>query len=187
MRIIGLDIASTTGCALYDTDKPVSAIEAWSFRLQGHRHEQKAANTGPEMVRIIRQYKPHFIAVEAPLKNIIQHKKQRSDLGGEHTEATINPASVILPNQLVGAALAVIAAYRLPWVIISELSWRKQFLGFSRQRGWGRDDYKRACRTRCDQLKIVCTNNDQADAVGVAFAAPSTDVFKQVRNQREAA
>lgn len=186
MIILGLDIATVTGAAMYPTDKPISAIEAWSFKVTGDRHEEKAASMGLEMVRIIRDRQPDLIAIEEPLKNIVQHKKQRNDLVGEHTESTLNPASVILPNQLVGAALAIINAYRIPWVVIHQQSWRRQFLGFARKKGWRRDDYKRACRTRCDQLKIVCTNNDQADAVGVAFAAPATDIFKHVRNQMEA-
>jgi hypothetical protein len=185
--ILGLDIASVTGFCWYDTTKDLSAMEPGSFKLQGESHEQKAADMGLRMVKMIKTRKPDFIAIEAPLKNVKTYTKTTQTLIGEQEESTMNPAAVILPNQLAGAVLAVVGAYQIPWHAITEGTWRKQWLGFGRQRGWDRKMWKKAVREKCDQLGIVVTNDDQADAVGVSFAAPASETYRMVvaRHERQ--
>lgn len=178
--ILGIDIATTTGCALYDPAKNISAIDAWSFKVKGESHEQKAYDMGLRIIEILKEKRPTFVALEAPKKNLITHRKTVQTLVGDHDEAAMNPASVILPNQLTGAVLAVLAGFGLPFCTIPDSTWRKQFLGFGRKPGWQSADWKRASRDRCDQLGVHVTNNDQSDAVGVAFAAPSHEAFKMM-------
>ena len=95
--------------------------------------------------------------------------------------------AVISSNQMVGACSAIIGAYGIPFECIAPVSWRAQFLGFGRRPGWQRKDWKKAVRERCQQLKITVTNDDMADAVGVAFAAKACQTLKLLEARRAAA
>lgn len=187
MLILGCDIATVSGFALFDTRKDVSAIEAWSVQVKGNCHEAKAAQLGWVLHQIVRDKKPDLIAVEQPLKNIKQYDKIKTDLAGTHKSKTVSPSTVILPNQLAGAVMGIIGAMGKPWVTIPPETWRATFLGFGRKKGWSRDDWKRAARKQCQMEGIAVTNNDQSDAVGVAIAARATDIYRQVRNQLQEA
>lgn len=181
MLILGLDIATTTGFAWYDTEASLSAIKAGSFRIGGEGFEQRAGEMGAIMIRMMREQRPDFVAMEQPTRNVMQHRRQGHDLAGEHDELTINAGTSLLLNQLTGAAAAIIRGYRIPFDVIAPTSWRKQFLGFGKRPGWQRKDWKRAARDRCAQLKITVTNDDQADAVGIAFAGAGLQTFKMMQ------
>jgi hypothetical protein len=187
VRVLGLDIATTTGAAIYDTTADLSAIKPWSFKVAGDLPEEKAGNIGVEMVSILRRERPDMVIIEMPMRVAIQHEKQQADLLGERKTSTINPMSIILPNQLIGAVMGVTFAFGVGWHIITAEQWRKQFLGFGRQKGWDRAAWKKAARERCEMLNIRVTNNDQSDAVGIAFSAPSTDTFRMIQTRRDAA
>ena len=187
MLILGLDIATTTGFAWYDTEASLAAIRPGSFKIGGEGFEHRAGEMGAAMVTMLRQQKPDFIVIEQPTRNVMQHRKQGSDLAGQHDEMTINAGTSLLLNQLTGAAAAIIRAYGIPFDVIASTTWRKQFLGFGTHKGWQRKDWKRATRERCQQLRINVTNDDQADAVGVAFAGAATQAFKMLQNQARAA
>jgi Holliday junction resolvasome RuvABC endonuclease subunit len=94
---------------------------------------------------------------------------------------------VISSNQMVGALSAIVGAYQIPFETIAPVSWRKQFLGFGTRPGWQRKDWKKAVRDRCAHLKITVTNDDMADAAGIAFAGASMQTFKMMQNQARAA
>ena len=171
MIILALDIATKTGWAVYDTSKPPSAIRVGVIATSGETHEQKAALLAQKLVDLIKAEKPQVVWIEEPVRNVMPQKRVRKDAFGEHEESTINAGTALLVNQLTGAAIAIVAGMRLPWGTVASGTWRKTFLGFGRQRGWTRKDWKNAAREKCGQLGIVVTNDDQADAVGVAFAA----------------
>lgn len=63
---------------------------------------------------------------------------------------------------------------------IAPVSWRKQFLGFGTRPGRQRKDWKKAVRDRCAQMRISITNDDVADAVGIAFAGAGCHSFKML-------
>lgn len=52
------------------------------------------------------------------MRNVVTFKKKRQDVGGEGKEQTINPNALQL-SSLAGAAVAIIAAYRIPWETVS--------------------------------------------------------------------
>lgn len=184
MIVIGLDIATTTGFALYDTERDPSTIKAWSTKLKGESSEENAGLLAIELVKVIREHKPRMFMIETPLKMVTSFaKKPKANLfgGGDGAEEkTINPAAVIVPNQLTGAAIGIIFAYQLGWQMISSAAWRKQFLGYGRQKGWQRADWKKAARERCNMIGVKVTNDDQGDAVGVAFSAPASQTFRLI-------
>lgn len=183
ITIMSLDIATVTGVALWRIRDHESAIRTFSVKVTGGSHEEKAVNAGPIFRELFREHRPHFISLEAPRKDVQQHEKVEKQFSlptGEQRqpEMTINPASVILPNQLTGAILGQIGICKLPWCTIPELTWRKSFLGFARKKGWSRPDYKKAARQRCELLGVNVTNDDMADAVGVLWATQADGIFQ---------
>jgi len=190
ITIMALDVATNTGVAWWNIRSHHSAIQTRTIKLKSETHEQKAAEAGRLFRELLREVRPHFVSIEAPLKAVARFKKKgKPDIFGAPGEesTTINPASVILPNQLTGALLGQIGICGLPWVMISEETWRKCFLGYGRKKGWSRDDYKRAVRQQCEMLGIDVPNNDVADAVGVLWATQSNQHFKAFKNDFEQA
>ncbi|HEV7253856.1 MAG TPA: hypothetical protein VGN97_12290 [Mesorhizobium sp.] len=175
-----------TGFAWYDTRAELSAIEAGSFRIGPGDYEQRAGEMGSILIRTIKPRRPDFVAIEQPVRNVMPQRKHVSDFAGERDDVTINAGTALLLNQLTGAAAAIIRAYSIPFEVIPPATWRKQFLGFGRRPGWVRKDWKRATRERCQQLRIHVTNDDQADAVGVAFAGSASQAFKMTERSAAA-
>lgn len=184
MRILGLDPSQTTGWALYDTEAHLSSIRAGVMRVSRAEggYEVKAAELGRQLTRLIRDERPDFVAMEEPLRTMPAGRKPVKFMGEEleQTESVGGVLAVISSNQMAGACSAIIGAFGIPFATISSATWRKQFLGFGKRPGWARADWKKACRERCKTLRIVVTNDDMADAVGVAFAGAGMQQAKIV-------
>lgn len=183
--ILGLDIATVTGFAWYDDKASMSAIRTGLIKATGDNAEQKAASLATQMVALMRDNKPDFVAIEQPMRNVVSFKKKRQDFGGEVDEQTINPNALQL-SSLSGAAVGIIAAYRIPWETIPSATWRKAFLGMGRSPGFDRSTWKRVAVERCRAMKIDVKNADAAEAVGIAFAGASTQTFRMLNAGRAA-
>jgi hypothetical protein len=193
--ILGLDIATTTGFAWYDDKASLSAIKTGLIKAEGDNAEEKAASLARLLIDQLhewveetvdgvttkRRVRKHvdFVAIEQPMRNIKSFRKTKTDLAGEIGEATINPNALQLEG-LVCAAVAIIAAYRLPWETIPSATWRKAFLGMGRSPGMDRAGWKKAAVDRCRALKIEVRNADAAEAVGIAFAGTGSQRFKML-------
>ncbi|PYE89615.1 hypothetical protein [Phyllobacterium leguminum] len=191
--ILGLDIATVTGFALYDTDASLSSIKTGLIKAEGNDAEQKAASIAMQMVKLITSTKDSegrigidFIALEQPMRNVVSFKKTRQTLAGPVEENTINPNALQL-SSLSGAVVGIIAAYRLPWVTIPSSTWRKHFLGMGRSPGFDRAAWKRVAVERCRALRITVKNADAAEAVGIAMAAEASQEFRYLKVGRAAA
>lgn len=185
MIILGLDPSTKTGWSEYDTTKPVSAIRAGVLKAQGDSHEQKAASIGRALVIHIKANgKPDLVTVEMPLRTLpmgARHKKSSLIDGDDVGDATpMGVMAAMVSNQIVGAIMGVVGAYNLPFEVITPSTWRKAFLGPVSRKGMDRNAWKQAVRQRCDLLGIVVTNDDMADAVGVAFAGAGTQTAKMI-------
>ncbi|NKB78555.1 hypothetical protein HED49_03170 [Ochrobactrum daejeonense] len=101
-------------------------------------------------------------------------------MAGEKEEQTINPNALQL-SSLSGAAVAIISAYRIPWLTIPSSTWRSQFLGYGRKPGFASKDWKKAAMERCQMLKIPVKKHDAAEAVGIAFAATASQQYKMLQ------
>ncbi len=188
MLILGLDPSQSTGWAQYDPspDVTLSAIKAGVLKATGDSYEEKAAVLGRSLMRLIKADRPDFIAIEMPLRTQpAQGRKTVKFTGSAVVEEDVVAGSglnaVISSNQMVGACAAIIGAYGIPFECIAPVTWRAQFLGFGRRPGWQRKDWKKAVRERCQQLKITVTNDDMADAVGIAFAAKACQTFRMMQ------
>ncbi|WP_193227619.1 RuvC family protein [Aureimonas psammosilenae] len=191
--ILGLDPAQVTGIALYDTARSLSAIQVNTFKAAGDCFEEKGGSIGRQLFGLIRSLerdgrRPALIAMEAPLRQKVGIKRKTTFMGqaGDDEPAADGGGlnAVISSNQITGAIMCVVAVKDIPFVILSSSTWRKAFLGFGTHKGWTRDDWKKAVRQQCAREKIAVTNNDQADAVGIAIAAKNTDTFRHIEYER---
>lgn len=182
--ILGLDVASTTGFAWYDTGASLSAIKTGLIKSTGDNAEEKAASLALQLVAMLKAEKPDFVAIEEPLRNVKMFKKKgKPDLAGNRQdEDTINPNALMLEG-LVCSAVAIVAAFRVPWATVSAQTWRKAFLCMGRSPGFDRAAWKRAAVERCRAFRIDVKNADAAEAVGIAFAGAGCQAFKHLQSK----
>jgi Holliday junction resolvasome RuvABC endonuclease subunit len=177
--ILGLDIATVTGFAWYEPGSSLSSIKTGLIKAVGDNAEEKAASLATQLVALFKSGRPDFVAIEQPMRNIKSFRKTKTDLAGVMDEQTINPNALQLEG-LVCAAVAIIAAYRIPWETISSQTWRKTFLGMGRSPGFDRAMWKRAAVERCRVLKIEVKNADAAEAVGISIAGAGCQRFRML-------
>lgn len=191
MIILGLDIATTTGFAWYEPGSSLASIKTGIIKVEGENAEQKAASLAVQLRELFYEtktvngrlermlIKPDFVAIEQPMRNVKSFRKVRNDLAGAVEESTINPNALQLEG-LVCAAVAIIAAYRIPWETIPAATWRKHFLGMGRNPGFDRAAWKRAAVDRCRAFKIAVRNSDAAEAVGISIAGEATQTYRMM-------
>ena len=199
--ILGLDIATVTGFAWYDDKASLSSIKTGLLKAEGDNAEEKAASLARLLIDELHEWRDEkvdgvltkrrvrkpldFVAIEQPMRNIKSFRKTKTDLAGEVGEATINPNALQLEG-LVCAAVAIVAAFRLPWATIPSATWRKSFFGAGFKpplKQVGREvkkDWKGAAVEKCRALRIEVRNADAAEAVGVAFAGAGLQAFKML-------
>lgn len=188
MKICGLDPSQSTGWSLYDTERHHSSITAGTLNATGNSIEEKASVLGDKFQVFFRKNLPDLIAIEMPPRRQFGGGKKMKFMGEETIEeGGTGIGSIISTNMMVGALMGVIGAYRRPFVILPELTWRKAAYGFARKPGWERKDWKKHAREQCELEGIEVTNDDAAEAVWIAMAAKTTDVFRYLQAKREAA
>lgn len=178
-RILGLDIATTTGFAIYTVNEPLSTIETGTIKANGNDAEQKASSLAKELITFIKQKRPNFVAIEQPLRNLVSFKKKSQSLIGETEQLTFNPHTLQL-SSMTGSVIGILTGFKIPWITIPSATWRKHFLGRGREKGWQRADWKRAAIERCRSLHIPVKNNDAAEAVGIALSGSVSQEFKRL-------
>lgn len=166
MIILGLDIATTTGWAVYDTDKTPSAIISGSFKLQGDTPFERVRYMRSHLPKLIKEHRPDFAAIEAPLEIAPRFKKAKTDLlGSEEQETTINSKTIAILNRYAGAAEMAVMGNNIPCVEVRAQTWQtiipKNIKGKPKQRA----------KAFCDMLKIVSPNMDSRDACVIAMWA----------------
>jgi Holliday junction resolvasome RuvABC endonuclease subunit len=166
VRILALDIATKTGWALYDTEQGPSAIESGAVTFEGAGAFEKVLDVRRKLPRLIREKKPDFCAIEAPLAIIPQFSKKRRTLLGEEEEtSTINPGTIMQLNRLAGAAQVCVVGQNIPCVEVRPQTWQtvipKNLTGSTKQRA----------KAFCESLKIVASNADSRDAAVIAIWA----------------
>ncbi len=185
MLILGLDIATVTGFAWYDPAASMSSIRTGLIKAQGENAEEKAASLAVQLIALMKPGRPDFVAIEQPMRNVKSFRKTKTDLAGQVDDLTINPNALQLEG-LVCAAVAIVAAYRIPWETIPSSTWRKAFLGAGRMPGRDRAGWKRAAVDRCRALKIDVKNADAAEAVGISFAGAGSQTFRMMQGRQAA-
>lgn len=159
MLILGLDIATTTGFAIYDTQDKISKIICGKINVKGESPEEKAAALSVQIARLFNDAEEKYdrlfdlVIFEEPL-----HYQPQGN----------NTTSGVLRG-LSCAAAATCHLFDVKWKMVPIATWRKNFFGFSRKAGVNRAEWKRLAIVQCEVLGIKATNSDAAEAVGIAL------------------
>lgn len=183
MIILGLDIATTTGWAVFDTDRPPSSIISGSFKLQGDSPFERVRYMRSHLPKLIKEHRPDFAAIEAPLEIAPRFTKKRTDLlGQEEQETTINSKTIAILNRYVGAAEMAVMGNNIPCIEVRAQTWQtvipRHVKGAPKQRA----------KAYCDMLRIDSPNMDSRDACIIAlWAAGHAQELKLMQRARAAA
>lgn len=113
MKVLSFDTSKTAGWAFFDTSKHVSSIKCDVLEFPAKASiEYCADQMGLKVTKLIREFKPDFVIMEAALK---------MSPGG--TMATV------VSCMLHGAVLSTVGNFGIPWGTISAATWRKMFYG----------------------------------------------------------
>jgi hypothetical protein len=184
-RILALDIASTTGWALYDTELPPSAIISGSLKFIGDNSHDKVADMRRKLPRLIKEQAPHFVVYEAPLEIAPKFVKKGkpSLLGGEveTVETTINSRTISMLGRLAGAGEMAVLGQNIPCAEVRAQTWQsiipRTVSGKPKERA----------KAYCQMLKIVSPNMDSRDACVIAlWAAGHCQELKLLERARAA-
>ncbi|MCZ4500982.1 MAG: hypothetical protein JWQ74_3537 [Marmoricola sp.] len=180
MIVMGLDLATNSGWAVRDSAKHRSSIECGVISVGEYDWETKYGSFSVQLLALVRQHKPDFVAIERPEHGVRQFKKAgKPDLTGQAQEtATINPGALQLTG-IVGAAVTVCTLMNIPCGFIAANSWRPIYYGkgfrppvkLVRDRKTGKQredglDWKQAAIDACDRegIKLPTNKDDQRDA-----------------------
>lgn len=170
MKIMAFDVSKAkTGWALWDDSQHYSAMRVGSFKSTGDSLFETVQSFHPQFVKAIRDNEPDYVGFEEALPNIPSFRTNSSDLGGEFQKLTVNAKSSLVLQRLIGDVQAVLIGLRVPHESVPVETWRHAFLGYGRKKGFQRADYKKAARAMCETMGIHVTNDDQAEACGLAF------------------
>jgi hypothetical protein len=191
MIYAGFDVASQTGCAIFDGDRPLH-IETWrprkprpeALKAQEIDIEHESA-LGEEFrnhfAPLIASFRPDVVGYETPRTRDFERRKAVHDplliAGQAVAEAfTMQRASsnLAMVRSLIFCAhlIGVCSRRNIPTYSIAPDTWRKSLLTYSRApRGTkdGRAFLKKAVIKQLGLLGIHVPNDDAGDACGVAF------------------
>jgi Holliday junction resolvasome RuvABC endonuclease subunit len=154
MIICGMDIATRSGIAILDGDKPLH-IEA--FRPAGKSDDEIFHGFRVWLRPMLIAHRVEHAAIEEPLRSDL---KRRNPDGTE--EALTNMRTYLRLYGLRAHAIEVFRSLNIPWNEVNQSSWRKAFLAN------GRADKDAAVR-QCQLLRWPVPNKDAAEACGVAW------------------
>jgi len=164
MKILSLDVASKCGWALYDLDRPPSAIVSNSIHFTGTGAFEKVLDMRRKLPKLIREYRPDFCSIEAPLSFIPSFTKKTKTMFGEEEETTtINPGTIMMLNRLVGAAQICVTGQNVPCIEVQPKTWQRIIP--SNIKG----PPKARVKQFIESLKVVSPNADSRDAVAIAI------------------
>jgi hypothetical protein len=166
---LALDLATNTGwTVLIERDgwQP-PLVEVGSFRCKGQSIDRMAASLSTALVAIIRDLRKRDIAIKlAGIEDFVRDPR--------HSSAA---ARNLLPG-LQCATVAILCQFGIPWELVAPATWRKSFIGTgfapsfvpsSQRRRW----LKQQVRQKADRLGrragFATRNDDEGDAIGLAF------------------
>lgn len=183
MKIMALDIATNTGWAVLDDERPPSAIISASFKLQGATPFDRVRHMRSHLPKLIKQYRPDFVAIEAPMEIAPRYKKVKKTMfGEEEQETTINSKTIAILNRYAGAAEMAVMGNNIPCIEVAAKTWQtiipKNIPGKPKER----------VKAYCEMLRIDSPNMDSRDACIIAlWAAGHCQELKLMQRATEAA
>lgn len=166
MIVMGVDAATRTGFAIRDSDKHRSSIICGTFSVKEYDWEEKYAIAANQFYRLVKDYRPDFVAIERPEHAVRQFaKKGKTDLTGEEKMvSTVNPAALQLTG-IVGALIAICQIRSIPFGTIAATSWRPVYFGKGIKPPEGKDWKDLAIEfAQRENISLPATKAEQRDA-----------------------
>jgi len=174
--VMGLDVATTTGVARWDTSRHESSIECYTLKAKREKHhppEQKSWDLGRKVSLDFKEKgRPDFVAIEAPPKTVYPNAP--------------NMNTTLELNRLCGGVISILGAWGIPFEVLSASTWRDLVYGFGKKKGWAPADWKRHAKASAQQMGIDVGNADEAEAAMLAFIAGRKSQYVKML-EREAA
>jgi hypothetical protein len=182
MKVLGLDVATKTGWAVYDLKRPVSAIRAGSFTCIGDTVFDMLWDMRTKLPPILREHAPDFVAIEAPLEHAPKFKKMVKTLyGEEEVEASMSVATIAMTNRLCGCAAGIVMGLNIPSVEVRAQTWQSKTIPKSIV-----GPPKKRVSLFCTAMKIAGGNADARDAALIAlWCAGHCQELKTIQNARQ--
>lgn len=187
MIVMGLDLATTSGWAVRDSGKHRSSIQCGVFSVHTNdkgdklEWESKYPVAANLFYRLVKDYRPDFVAIERPEHGVRQfNKKGKADLTGEERNVmTINPAALQLTG-IAGAITAICMMMRIPFGTVAAVSWRPVYFGKGVKPG-EKQDWKDLAIEMCEREHITlprtkAEQRDAAEAVGICTCWHKCDI-----------
>jgi hypothetical protein len=200
--ILGFDPAGDFGWAIFDTDKPYSAIETGTFKLPRGKlvtKLDKLFELRKVLVPMLKEYRPTetrltFAAVEAPFDHAPRYaKKGKTDMitgiveggDGDGEASGMNTKTISVAGALFGGVVSSCLCWNIAvtdprpgqWQTIIPKSIKAQFPGAGQA--------KKRAKATCDLLRVMATNEDARDAACIAMWAMGSDAYKKIRNAHD--
>jgi Holliday junction resolvasome RuvABC endonuclease subunit len=191
--ILGLDMGSVTGWALWDTNKHRSSIECGVFEFPEKASiEYRAAQIGLKLTELVRRAKKDY---ERPIDMAVAEEALKLSLKGTQ--------STIVSCMLHGAVYGTLANHGIMWGTMSVRTWRSQFFGKGYQppqkmvkkkvKGVDQlapsDDWKQAALNACEEMGVSLPSSkakahNAAEAAAVAICWQSAKLHAGRYQQR---
>ena len=171
--ILGLDVATCTGCAFYDTDRPEAAIITRTIQLPKKvSSEEKAYFAARGLVNLIKaNFVPEFVCIEEAFKQAAPGK-------------SVHP--VIQGNMIAGSYIGALGLYKAACETVTPATWRKAIFGEGRRKGWSTAEWKNAAKEHCKMLGIEIQNADEAEAAMIAIYGARCSNFAEQLKYKQA-
>lgn len=176
MRLAGLDLATTSGWAVFDNGSPLTAGK---FKSVGTTDGQVFSAFRLWLRGFLIAERIEHVAIEEPLRSDLSRTEINFDGGvfGARTHKTKVPiTNMSTLRRLYGLAAhahAVCHDLGIPVEEINQRTWRSAFLGsVAPPKGTGDRTawWKDQALQQCKRLGLDLKSKDAADAVGVCFA-----------------
>jgi hypothetical protein len=177
MKVVGLDIAKSSGVAFVTRATPPSSWRC--LALQSEEKDVWAAvdEIGETLAELLAKEAPDFAVIERPIDVIVDHGAAKA-LPSAHPQGgpqkrMINATTTITLSALVGNTIGTLNALKIPFGIIAAATWRSWYFGKGTRPENG--DWKALSVSHAERLGVVLpptkkARMDAAEAVGIACA-----------------
>lgn len=180
---MGLDVATTTGWAIYEQGR-TATVRSGSFKSLGETNREKCVVFTGKLVALLKQHRPDFCIIERPLSMVPKHFKVSKMMPDLEPEATINPGTTLMLNALFGAAVAVVTGMGIGSDDVAAGTWRSKFFPKG-VKGNNRPHWKKLAMEHCKMVKIPVSNSDEAEAVAIAMYGPYSAEWKKILYEKQ--
>jgi hypothetical protein len=208
MRIMGIDSDKAFGWALYDTDKPASAIESGSLNLTGDDITELLTDLRVRAVPLVKELQPDFVGIEDPMWMLKKYPdkgkkgkgKQEDMLSPLELRQAVaegkvkpqfkdqSPTSAFVQHEIAGGITTMFLCWNIRVKRVAANTWQTVIPASIRTQFDGEGASKKRAQQFCNSLKIQSPNQSSRDACLIAlWTAGHAQELKMIERARQTA